>query len=705
MLDSDRTRAPSPVTPQVKPVIIGGKRTKVPPPTSVEVDIDVDDERLNVFLNAEENESPEKDEEMQEPERKRRARGRPPKRERVVETSTPQEYQLTELTEQEAAALDYDTWLNKFPWETGQYTLKLRRQYPTQLQIGAKRVDIAGLIHEQNAPLYENEITEQFGGKTWQVVVVGPDPKTGKHRALSNKQLIVPGEPRLSAESLPHNMWIDVRPLLIEAGKLKEEDDDDSSMDDDIPASALNPHRMPFNSPYNMPYGMQHGHQQFQRPPREREVDKFSVDALNKAFRSATTMARDTATSALKEKERLFENQNRIFTDQEKRANEERSRIEREREVAVAKADEIRKQNEEEKRLHAQQLEDVKKEAEKRLEEERRRAQQENTQAVTTGLDLFKTIFPSQTANAQEAQNNLIRMFENRIASAESGHQNALQAERALAQANIVAMQSMYQGQLESAREQARMLQDQNKIATDRIETLRDQIQIILRQSSDQMQAMLQQKAIEASSSNRTSELIETMTMLNQLKETVGGNSTGTPEEPSLSTTGGMLARVMQTIENVAPSVAQAVAARSANAAVNMMPQMPVQETAMIPAPPMPEMPPIVMNPEIPPPAPQKQKPPAVKIKKEVIAEQLKRLSLVFNENTPPGEETIDSIARGINATQEVALLDVIAKSAEDKLIASFDRSGLIPEVLKSEKGLTFLIEIIRKVKFYRQSV
>ena len=225
MLDSDRTRAPSPVTPQVKPVIIGGKRTKVPPPTSVEVDIDVDDERLNVFLNAEENESPEKDEEMQEPERKRRARGRPPKRERVVETSTPQEYQLTELTEQEAAALDYDTWLNKFPWETGQYTLKLRRQYPTQLQIGAKRVDIAGLIHEQNAPLYENEITEQFGGKTWQVVVVGPDPKTGKHRALSNKQLIVPGEPRLSAESLPHNMWIDVRPLLIEAGKLKEEDE------------------------------------------------------------------------------------------------------------------------------------------------------------------------------------------------------------------------------------------------------------------------------------------------------------------------------------------------------------------------------------------------------------------------------------------------------------------------------------------------
>jgi len=664
MSDLDKTRAPSPTTPQVKPVIIGGSRKKIPPPTTIEVEDDKEEVE---------------EEEMAEPEKRRRTRGRPPKKSVSVQKDT--ERPLIELTEQEAATLDYDTWLNKFPWETGQYTLKLRRQYPTQLQIGAKRVNIAGLIHELDAPLYEGEITERFGGKTWQVVIVGPDPKTGRHRALSNKQLIVPGEPRLSAEALPHNMWIDVRPLLIEAGKLKEEDDLDELPEDDIPASARN---------YRMPPGYQHGMYPMFNPnqrPQRNEVDKFSVDALDKAFRSATTMARDTTTAALKEKERLFENQNRIFTDQEKRANEERSRIEREREKAVEKADEIRKQNEKEKLQHEQQLEAVKEEAERRLEDERHRAQTENAQAVSTGLDLFKTIFPSQTASAQEAQNNLIRMFENRIASAEVGHQNALQAERALSQANTVALQTMYQGQLESTKEQARTLQEQNKMYIDRIEALRDQIQIIL-----------QQKIVEASSTNRTSELVETMTMLNQLKEAVGGDNAGNSDKQSLSTPGGMLARVMETVENVAPAVAHAVSARAAGQNPVIPQQM--QETAMVPMPIMPEAPPLVApNPE------PKVKPPTIKLKKEDIAEQLKRLAVIFNENEPPTETVIDSIARGINTTQEAALLDVIAKSPEGQLIKAFDRNGLIPEVLKSEKGLAFLAEILKKVKFYRQSV
>ena len=662
MDNQDRIRDTSPTTPQVKPVIIGGNRKKTPISTTIEIEEDT--------------------KEMIEPEKKRPTRGRPPKRNTEIQVQP--ERSLTELTEQEASQLDYDTWINEFPWETGQYTMKLRRQHPAQLQIGAKRVDIAGLIHEQNAPLSEGEITERFGGKTWQIMVVGPDPRTGKHRALRNKQLIVPGEPRLSAESLPHNMWLDVRPLLIEAGKIKEDEDLDESFEDDLPASARH-YRVPLGYGNNTP-SMYYPQQR----PQRNEVDKFSVDALDKAFRSATTMAKDTTVAALKEKERLFENQNRIFTDQEKRAKEELMRIEREREKAIEKAELIREQNEKDKRIHEQQLESVKNEANQRLEDERRRAQTENAQAVSTGLDLFKTIFPSQTASAQEAQNNLIRMFENRIASAEVGHQNALQAERALAQANIVALQSMYQGQLDTTREQARTAQEQNKIYIDRIEALRDQIQVIL-----------QQKAIEASSTNRTSELVETMTMLNQLKEAVSSGNAGNPDEPNLSTAGGMLARVMQTVENVAPSVAHAMAARNANSFSMNTPQ-PVQETAIVPVVPVPEMPPVTPNPN---PKLQTQKPPTIKLKKEDIAKQLNQLATIFNEQEPPTENIIDNIARGINATQSDALLDVIAKAPEDALITSFDRNGLIPETLKTEKGLAFLTATVKKVKFYRQSV
>ena len=60
---------------------------------------------------------------------KRRRRGRPRKKKEEPQVSFENDRitEVSNLTLQEASALDYDSWVNQFPWETGQYTLKVQR--------------------------------------------------------------------------------------------------------------------------------------------------------------------------------------------------------------------------------------------------------------------------------------------------------------------------------------------------------------------------------------------------------------------------------------------------------------------------------------------------------------------------------------------------------------------------------------------------
>jgi hypothetical protein len=155
------------------------------------------------------------DSQMAEPaepaEQPRRRRGRPPKKQ-VRESSGPRigpELGLTKKQGRSEAGrkshatrdMDYDTWVQQFPWEWPGMVCKLNRISPQYVN----QTMVSGYLEQRaNQPYLEDEIKKRFGGGRYEVRIIGPreegDPKT---YCINRKQFDVGGKPNL--ESLPHD--------------------------------------------------------------------------------------------------------------------------------------------------------------------------------------------------------------------------------------------------------------------------------------------------------------------------------------------------------------------------------------------------------------------------------------------------------------------------------------------------------------------
>jgi len=617
---------------------------------------------------------------------------------------------IADLTDQEASSLDFDSWINKFPWETGQYSLKIHRRAPTTTTIAGKRVDISGWLHEQSDLMSEGEISNTFGGKTLFITIVGPDPRTKKVRALGAKRLQVAGAPRLAPNSVPHEMWQTLKPLLIEAGELEEE----TAMEEEI-----EPRR-------RLPFGFR-GHpgegdfdaSPFRRPPDAgRSITRDAVTSLHKAFEGASKLSQSASDRALAEKERLFDNQEMIFEQAAKRMEDVQGRLERERDLAVQERDSMRAERENERAAFRKELDTIRVqmlEEQTRLKED---ASKQSAEAMSTGLDFMKFMFPAQAENSRTQIDGLIRTYEQRLSAAEQSYQRAIESERKFAETRVLSLESGYKAEISSLRETIKRLEEERRHYDAKVDSLRDNIQ-----------NMLNAQLAQASGKGQMQTFGEQMSIMTSMMDTLKGFSgANAPTPEDLSTPGGIFGKVMETVNNVAPSIAGAIAAGKGAVPVEQNPALPAPNIAGMPPEMqqqmqmqqmqqqqalanMPQAEPVDPNFAMPqPPAvidvpPEPPKKPKIKVDKKLIASALDALAAVWRYDDPPTPETVANIARGVVSSQPENLVNLLVTGQPDKLIRSFTKYGLIPEKLQTDAGVAFIKQILAAIREARNSL
>jgi len=623
---------------------------------------------------------------------KRRRRGRPRKKKEEPQVSFENDRitEVSNLTLQEASALDYDSWVNQFPWETGQYTLKVQRKAPTTITLAGKRVDIGGWLHEQQDPMSEGELSNTFGGKTLQVTIIGPDPRTGKARALNYKRVMTPGEPRLAPEALPHEMWETVKPLLIEEGRLTEED----AIEEE-----LNLHE-------NTRFGGRHfpsraGESEFahfMRPNTPQGgITKDAISSLSNSFKDAAQLSQRATKDAIETKERLFKNQQEIYDQSLQRQDELQSRLEAERSAAITERDRVLLQIEKERGEHRNAVDSLRTEMMQEIARVKEEAGTKSAEAMGTGLDFAKFMLPQQAENARAQIDGLTRTYEQRLSSQETAFTSRLEAERRYWETQMTSQDTRHQTDLATARAAIERLETDRRAFEQKVDALQTHIQ-----------NMLNARVADASSKNQLEGFQQQMGTMAALVETMKGiGGAGAPAEPDLTTPGGIFGKLMETVNNVAPSVAGAIAA-SRGAPMPETAQNPVGMEGMPPGMPMdPQMqqqqmmPQMQMDgqvapqPNLPIPAEAKSVKKKVSISKSQVAEALDSLATIWDPENPPDDSVIETIARTVISTQPETLVDLLTKKDANKLIKAFAKQELIPPKLHTEEGHAFIKQIL----------
>ena len=91
----------------------------------------------------------------------------------------------------------YDEWIEDWDWSQPRMHCTVKRTSPN-LHLGQQ---VGGRLDSKaNGFFTEEEIQQRFGGGTFIVYVSGIDQRTGKFRALGNKQVVIGAEPRIDAK-------------------------------------------------------------------------------------------------------------------------------------------------------------------------------------------------------------------------------------------------------------------------------------------------------------------------------------------------------------------------------------------------------------------------------------------------------------------------------------------------------------------------
>lgn len=663
----------------------------------------------------------------------RRRRGRPPGRRNKNNNNTQQQRvspdntetiesdDFEELNSVQASAVDFDSWINQYPWDTGAYTVKIRRQAPTEIIVNGKSIPISGWLGEQTDAISEAELSRRFGGRTLIATVVGPDKK-GKIRALGSRQIKVAGEPILAPSGMPYQMWQAIRPQLIEAGMYEE---------NNVPSveQPLNRRHPRQNEDGFSPPPYMYGRERSDRTP---QADPRALQALQSTFKDVSTLTQRVTERALDEKDKVVTQQVEELQRQreanEKRMQElqvERDKAERERdelrnklsEVKVEvseqmsktraeKQDEINKIAEEKRR----ELDKIKEEKTKEVEETKKDAERRSEQAVSANNRLFEILLPAQVTSHQAQMESTIRSYEARIdalnkvhearsIAAEQALRNQLETAQRQAETQLANTRALYDQQIQLLSAQLRSEADERKRAQDRIEQLRDSIQTI----------HASQLAQQSAQANPHGQLEQMKGLLGALSDIRGitaswGNNGNEPTAPvpAGSPATNLIQRALDVAERTIPDVARAWAVSRQNAVVAQQQQQvqQPQQAAIALAPQVQAAPlhivrpPVQVQHEVQ--EEQKEKP---KVKREILVAALQRLSDIYTEGVIPEPQVINSIARTIKSQQDGNITEILSKVKPAAFIKKLIETGILPVKLNTENGHEFLSKILLELK------